>query len=263
MGLSNTPTDLDAFYKLLAPTLFLSCHPRDDKLRTELVTHLFLLRTHGAQIIHNRFALPGEGVEKDDDVNLQNADIVVMLISADYLNSAYYREQVLPKMQACDGRRRQRFIPLIVRSCDWQHPPLSTLQALPKELRPVVLWRHRDKAWFEIVCTLRQIIIEADGPTRSRDEGRIMVCSGAVSNSSFRPNVIKVVTDDERSWGWSPMLPLRWCHAAHDPVEKRSGVSEIAIRTRTIVRWNEFECYTRLTETPVAARIPRVGWENR
>ena len=49
-------------------------------------------------------------------------------------------------------------IPIIVRQCDWNAPPLSDIQALPKDADPITKWENEDDAWFNVVEGLKKVI---------------------------------------------------------------------------------------------------------
>ena len=68
--------------------------------------------------------------------NLDKADIVVLLVSSDFLRSKYIIDIELKR--AIDRQRAGSalVIPVIVRDCDWKTPPLNDLQALPKDAKP-------------------------------------------------------------------------------------------------------------------------------
>jgi internalin A len=69
-------------------------------LRDELETHLKLLQRQGVIAgWHDRRILPGEKWEKAIDANLEGADIVLLLVSADFIASDYCYE----KDEADDG----------------------------------------------------------------------------------------------------------------------------------------------------------------
>jgi hypothetical protein len=42
-------------------------------------------------------------------------------------------------------------IPVILRSCMWQHAPFAKLQGLPKDMRAVSTWPDKDEAYVNIV----------------------------------------------------------------------------------------------------------------
>jgi TIR domain-containing protein len=142
--------------------LFISYSHRDERYREQLVTHLAGLRRQG--IIadwHDRKIAGGEEWRDAIDRNLDEADCVLLLISADFLASDYCygieMQRTLEKYQ--EGR--VIVIPVIVRPADWQYTPLGELQALPKDAKPVVEWASRDRAWLNVTEGIRRALVPA------------------------------------------------------------------------------------------------------
>src|SRR4051794_30257106 len=71
-------------------TLFLSYSHADEALRDELAKHLSTLRREGLiRTWYDREMLPGSHIDAEISRNLEEADIALMLVSADFLNSDY------------------------------------------------------------------------------------------------------------------------------------------------------------------------------
>lgn len=88
------------------------------------------------------------------------ADVVLLLVSADFLNSdyAYGREM----RQALDQHEagRTRVVPVIMRHCDWNSEGslLGALQAIPVDALPIDRHPHgEDYAFTEVIRGLRQL----------------------------------------------------------------------------------------------------------
>ncbi|WP_445628752.1 TIR domain-containing protein [Nostoc sp. DSM 114167] len=116
------------------------CYSRqDDSLRRELVDHLAGLINSGyITIWYDRMIEPGSNWQNEIEDQLRAADIVLLLVSAGFLASKYcYNNEM---SLALERHRRGEIcvIPVILRPCDWKHPPLINLQALPKDGKPVV-----------------------------------------------------------------------------------------------------------------------------
>jgi len=74
----------------------------------------------------------GEEWKGQIDENLEGADIIIFLISADFIYSDYCWDIELKRALQCHKSGKARIIPIIVRSCLWQNSPIGTLQALPE-----------------------------------------------------------------------------------------------------------------------------------
>jgi len=139
--------------------VFVSYSHKDERYRQRLEISLApLQRSDLISIWHDRKILPGDEWDREIDKNLGSADLVLLLVSPDFLASEYAYSQEMA--QALERHRSQSAIvvPIILRPSDWQNSPLSSLQALPREGRPVASWSDRDRAWLDIVQGLRQLI---------------------------------------------------------------------------------------------------------
>ena len=70
--------------------VFCSYSHADDKFRLELEKHLALLSQQDAiHVWHDRQIKPGTDWKKEINQNLEEADIVLLLVSADFMGSEY------------------------------------------------------------------------------------------------------------------------------------------------------------------------------
>lgn len=132
--------------------LFYSYAQADRKLRDQLARHLSPLALNDERLI-----LAGELESQKNDLLLEEADFILLLLSSEYLNS----ERCKREMQCALQRREQdevRLIPIILRPCLWESTPLAHFSCLPENRQPVTDWRNRDKAFFEIARHLYRLI---------------------------------------------------------------------------------------------------------
>lgn len=138
------------------------CAPRDEAMCDELVTHLGVLQDAGSlQIWTSRNILPGEDRSSAAHEQIERADIVVALLSAEFV----HWEEKQPHVQRALERSAEgscRLIPVRLRPCIMADSPLARLQVLPRDGRPVTMWDNRDDAWVQIAEALRAI---PDAPT--------------------------------------------------------------------------------------------------
>jgi hypothetical protein len=140
---------------------FCSYAHRDEKHRKELDKHLSpLRRTCQIDLWNDREIVPGTDVHEDIDRHLASSDLVLLLISSDFLASDYcYRRE----MQYAIKRHlagAARVIPIILRPCDWQDTPIGRLLALPKDGKPIVNWQSRDQAFLDVARGVRKAVQE-------------------------------------------------------------------------------------------------------
>ena len=100
----------------------------------------------------------GQHWQREIETHLKSANIILLFISADFLNSDFCMETELPIALDRSHRKDALVIPVILRSCDWQATPFAHLQALPTGVTPIEQWQHRDEAYTEIVKSIRGFV---------------------------------------------------------------------------------------------------------
>jgi hypothetical protein len=165
---SDTPREIRASTKEMTSeesrqdpikSVFISYSQRDERYRQRLDISLVQLRRNKLiSVWYDRKILPGHEWGQEIDQNLESADVVLSLVSPDFLASdyAYSREMLRALERHRSGSAT--LVPIILRPCDWQHSPLGSLQALPSQGRPVSRWPNRDQAWLDVVQGLRLLI---------------------------------------------------------------------------------------------------------
>ncbi|MEH2071176.1 MAG: GUN4 domain-containing protein [Nostoc sp.] len=138
--------------------LFFSYSHKDEALRDELAKHLSILERQGViSSWHDRKILPGEEWDYQINDNLNTADIILLLISSDFLFSKYCWDVEVKKAIERHNAREACVIPVILRSVDWNGAPFGKLQALPKNAEPVVSknWHNQDEAFTDVARGIR------------------------------------------------------------------------------------------------------------
>ena len=134
-----------------AVRLFYSYSHKDETLRNELETHLKLLQRQGLlETWHDRKIEAGEEWKQKIDDNLERAEIVLLLVSADFIASDYCYEKEMQRAMERHKNHEALVVPIIVRDVNWRQAPFAKLQALPKDGKPVSLWKNRDSAWRNV-----------------------------------------------------------------------------------------------------------------
>ncbi|MCC5646944.1 toll/interleukin-1 receptor domain-containing protein [Nostoc sp. CHAB 5824] len=119
--------------------LFFSYSHKDETLRDELAKHLTILERQSViSSWHDRKILPGEEWDHQINDNLNTADIILLLISSDFLFSKYCWDVEVKKAIERHHAGEACVIPVILRSVDWSGATFAKLQALPKNAEPVV-----------------------------------------------------------------------------------------------------------------------------
>ncbi len=140
--------------------LFIAYAREDEEIRKRLEKHLTSLRRQGLiNPWHDGKIEPGVEWSNEIEIKLNTADIIVLLISVDFLHSDYCHDIEMKKALDRHVLGEAKVIPIIVRPCDWEDSPFSKLQALPKEGKPIVSWGNDiDTPLNEVAKQIKQII---------------------------------------------------------------------------------------------------------
>lgn len=81
--------------------------------------------------------MPGSRWERELDDQILRADLILCLVSADFLASDYCWGKELRIALEREQRGEAAVLPVIVRACIWNITPLAKLLAVPKDGKPV------------------------------------------------------------------------------------------------------------------------------
>ena len=137
--------------------VFISYSHRDDEFRAQLETHLALLKRSGAvKTWHDRRIGAGQEWSNEISEHLESADLILLLISADFLASDYCYDIEMKQALKRHEAGLAAVIPIIVRKVDnWESAPFSKLQVLPKDGKAITTWPDRDEAWSDVARGIR------------------------------------------------------------------------------------------------------------
>src|SRR5215218_6043093 len=150
--------------------VFCSYSHKDETYLNELRTWLRRLERQGLiEWWHDREISPGWEWEEEIDKNLRTADIILLLITPDFMGSDYVFEKEINRAIERHERGEARVIPIIVRPADWEWPPFNKLQAIPKDAKPITTWLNRDEAWLDVARGVRKAVEELLVERQERD----------------------------------------------------------------------------------------------
>lgn len=139
--------------------LFYSYAHEDEPLRDELAGHLKIMERRGViRPWHDRCLAPGQKWDTEIDIQLATADLVLLLVSADFIKSDYiwsHELDVAMKRHACGDAS---VVPVMLRAVDITDAPFAALQGLPTDLKPVTSWPNRDEAWMDVAKGIRRTV---------------------------------------------------------------------------------------------------------
>jgi hypothetical protein len=146
--------------------IFLSYSRKDEPLLRELEVHLAALRREG-QVATWSDRMLEAGVEWEPELlrRLDSAQVLLLLISPDFLASEFCWGVEMKAALARHEAGSAKVIPVILRACDWRSTELAKLQVLPKDGLPIRKWADPDDAFLDVVQGLRKALA-APAPRR-------------------------------------------------------------------------------------------------
>ena len=183
--------------------LFFSYSHKDETLRDELANHLSTLTRQGViSSWHDRKILPGEEWDYQINDNLNTADIILLLISSDFIASNYCWEVEVKTAIERHNTGKARVIPIILRDVDWSDTPFAKLQFLPKNAEAVTSWTNRDTAFKNVA----QGIKAAASQIKSERQQELAVARKEAAIAEYRQKIEEFADDGEISLVESEIL---------------------------------------------------------
>lgn len=139
--------------------IFISYSHFDVDLRRELVRSLAMLRQQElVEVWYDEVGLMPGDIWYEIIINeLEEADIILLLVSPDFLESAFAFKEEATKAIALAKEGKTRLVPIIARTSDWDHEPLKCFNVLPREM-PVTEFESRDKGWLKVSLGVRKVV---------------------------------------------------------------------------------------------------------
>jgi len=136
----------------MAIKIFCSYAHEDEALLNKLKAQLRPLEREGLiKLWHDRDISAGTEWEHEIDAHLDTANIILLLVSPDFMNSNYcYSIEMKRALERHEREKACVVIPIILRPIDLQGVPFEKLQALPTNAELITCWRNRDEAFLDV-----------------------------------------------------------------------------------------------------------------
>lgn len=139
--------------------IFVSYSVADEQYVTQLLNHLSSFRRKGLiRPWNQRQIRPGDNRMTEVSSHLEEADIILAIVSSDFLSSDYFHDVELKRALVRHSTGEARLLPIIVRPCDWESTALGDCEPLPRDGRPVNNWPDQDDAWLDVVRAIQNIV---------------------------------------------------------------------------------------------------------
>lgn len=163
-------------------TVFFSYNHKDEMLRDQLETHLVMLKRQGfIETWHDRRITAGESLDTAVSMNLERADVVLLLVSPDFLASDYCYDTEMKRALRRHEEGECKVIPIILRPCDWHDTPFGRLLAAPTDGKPITQWPDLDSAFLDVTQAIKRALAPR-GATRGIGTGAGLAVAAAVAS---------------------------------------------------------------------------------
>jgi hypothetical protein len=258
-----TGTDLGGRVKV-----FLSYAPQDEPLQKEFDEHLGAVKREGlVEVWSDRQILPGSERNAEIAQRLEEADLILLLISPAFLNSIYCYEKEMRSAIEQHEAGAARVVPIILRHCHWELTPFAKLQGLPFGMRPVASWTtrgRRDAVWTEVAKAIYRVAKEcashraATSATTSsetssdvnkapfsggqnQNENLNRPKSGNFRGAKLRHDSSKTKTDTPPKWNVVGFADSNPGNGQSGKIDTLSEIIEYTRKTREGARWDNFD----------------------
>ncbi|MHC0061910.1 SUMF1/EgtB/PvdO family nonheme iron enzyme [Nostoc sp. UIC 10890] len=181
--------------------VFCSYSHNDEPLKDELAKHLTMLERQGiTSTWHDRKIPPGKEWDQQINENLNKADIILLLVSSDFIFSEYCSDVEVTTAIERHAKGEACVIPIILRNVFWQDAPFAKLQALPKNAQPIKSWSNQDDAFTNVAQGIK---FAAEQLIKEREQKRV---SREAAIAEYRYKAEEFASDGEISLVESDIL---------------------------------------------------------
>jgi hypothetical protein len=197
------------------PIKIFFCYAHEDEaLLIRLKSHLKPLERQGIiETWYDREIGAGAEWEKEISQRLSTAQIILLLVSPDFMNSEYCYGTELKRALEKHKRGEAQVIAVIGRPVYWQGL-LGQLQVLPKDALPVTdpTWYDQDRALYNVTEGLYKaanIILTAQAKPKGEAQGSVLGRQNPVSSSSSLPSSpLRMTTSSNTSLSSQLVTPI-------------------------------------------------------
>lgn len=141
------------------PSIFISYSHKDARFRDELRGALAAHELAGEiKLWDDTCIIPGQRWEQSILRKLETADIVIFLLSNDFIRSDYCTQKEMKRALERDADGECAILSVVIRACPFTKLELGQIQAIVPHGKPVIEHRHRDSAWYEVSKQLDRVL---------------------------------------------------------------------------------------------------------
>ena len=138
--------------------VFISYAHEDEAFKKALDKHLIMLkRSDKIETWSDSRILAGTTFDTEIKQRLNEAHIILLLVSSDFLASEYIWDVELKRAMERHERGEAKVVPIFIKECIWEGAPFGGIKGLPYDAKPVER-ANNDKVWVEIAQGLKALI---------------------------------------------------------------------------------------------------------
>lgn len=187
--------------KVVMPATIFVSYSRADAKHREAITKFLapLLRDGTVHVWDDTRIPPGADWRNEIETAMSRASVAVLLVTADFLASAYCTDVELPSFIEAQRNRGLRIVGVLVDDCLWgKLPYLAERQMLPRDergkLKPVEAFQRRSRAWTQVADAVAQLVAgpeAAVSPPATPAPGRRRLAPAEHRNAM--PNTVEIL----------------------------------------------------------------------
>lgn len=210
-------------------SIFFSYCDKDQRLKDRLETQLSLLKQQGLiSSWCNRKIVAGEDRSEETNSHLEDAQIILLLISPDFIASDYCYGVEMKKAMERHESGHSFVIPIILRPVTWEDTPFQKLQVLPTSKKPVTRWRNLDEAFLNVANGIRNAI-------ESLDRKAVQSDHETVKNKNIDKTKVNILIVEDNI-AMINLIGIMFRHTGYNIVSVPDGVDAIRY-----IHENEFD----------------------
>ena len=184
--------------------IFFSYSHKDEDLRDELEIHLSALKRQGIiSTWHDRRISPGDEFDGEISEYLEEANIILLLVSPYFIDSDYCYEIEMKRAMERHEQGSTIVIPVILHPCDWHDMPFGKLLACPKDGKPISKFPNMHDGFLDVTTAVKKAAAKLR-PSISASQSRTAISDIGQKSKLIHParssnlRLKKEYTDRER-----------------------------------------------------------------
>jgi hypothetical protein len=141
--------------------IFYSYSHEDETLRKKLDDHLNFLKEDSVIAWCDREIILGQEIDEEIRKELDDADIILLLISSNFLKSFYCKEIEMKRAMERHEAKEAMVVPILLSDCRWQKSPFAKLLMGPEDAKAIdnsKYWNTINEAFTDVVTKFEKTV---------------------------------------------------------------------------------------------------------